>query len=180
MANFDLRATSLNAGQLRRLAEAAKAGSARRGVEFFAWKNAPEVSASGAITHTYGWGSNATTREVSAEEALSIDKQKLDGAYGERFALSVAVAIGLAARGVPVHLLQKQKEIGTPFDASGWLILAVDGHPVFHISPGDLSLDDVKDICLLVPEGSQADRAFAYKGTNKVGELSRLIDLMVV
>lgn len=178
LMTYNLCETALTPDQLRRLAEAAKAGIARRGVDFFAWKNAPEY-ASGKFTHSAGWGDSATTLEVSAQEALAIGKEKLDGAYGERFALSVALAIGLAGRGVPVHLLQLQKEVGTPFDATGWLVLAVDGHPLFHLSPDDLPLADVADIVRLVEPDSEEAQAFAWKGTNKVGELSKLIDLMI-
>src|SRR3989344_6104694 len=88
---YNIATTALTTDQLRRLAEAAKVGIARRGVDFFAWRNAPEVDASVGFRHPSGWGESAITREVSAEEALPLNGAKPDGAHGERFALCVAL-----------------------------------------------------------------------------------------
>lgn len=168
----------LTGAQLVLLGQIATAGIASRGAEFFGWRNAPEVK-DGVLTHTEGWGDGATTRIISQEEALSIDKAKLDGAYGERFALSVALAIGLAQAGAEVHLLQKASD-GSPFDAKGWLILAINQHPLFHISPDDLSVEEcgAAGLVSLVAEGSPEAEQFGWKGTDKVGELSMLISLI--
>ena len=168
----------LSLAQLKKLGEIATAGIARRGSDFFGWRNAPEVQ-NGVLTHTEGWGESATTRPISVEEALSIDKAKLDGAYGERFALSVGLALGLAQAGAEVHLIQKVSD-GSPFDAKGWLILAINGHPLFHISPDDLSVEEcgAAGLVSLVADGSSEAEQFGWKGTNKVGELSMLIELM--
>lgn len=169
---------SLTVGQLVQLGEIATAGIARRGVDFFGWRNAPEMK-NGVLTHSEGWGKSSTTRQVSTEEALSIDKAKLDGVYGERFALSIALAIGLAKSGAEVHLIQKASD-GSPFDSTGWLILAINYHPVFHISSDDLSVEECGSAGLvsMVAEGSIEAEQFGWKGTDKVGELSMLINLM--
>ena len=172
---FGFLKSALSAADLAVLADAAKTGIARRGVGFFSWRNAPEWNGK-KFTQLQGWGDSTETVTLTPDEALGVGRAKLDGAYGERFALSVAWAIQAAKQGVPVHLLQKIAEKGVPFDATGWLILAINGHPVFHISPDDLDPAMVEEITLLVEEGSEADEAFGWKGTNKVGELCGLID----
>lgn len=177
-AKFNPAATTLTSEGLRALAEIAKVGIARRGVDFYSWRNAPKIK-DGVLTHTEGWGESATTRPITIEEGLAICQAKLDGAYGERFALSVATAAAAAKGGALVHLIQKQAEKGVPFDANGWLILAVNGHPLFHISPDDMSGEDAKELVLLVGDETPAAEYFGWKGTDKVAELSMLIDLMV-
>lgn len=150
----------------------------RKGAGFYGWVNAPEVKDSGVLSHTSGWGSNVTTVEVSVKEALSIYEGKLNGAYGERFALTMALIPGLIRQGKKVALLQIQKEEGTPFDATGWLVLSIEGHPAFHLAPWDLPMGEVEKTGLvtLVVEGSEEAKIHGWKGTNKVQELSNILD----
>jgi hypothetical protein len=154
-----------------------KAEISRKGAGFYGWVNAPEVK-DGALTHTSGWGENSKTVEVSAQEALDIYKSKLDGAYGERFALTMALLPGLIRQEKKVALLQIQKEEGTPFDATGWLVLSIEGHPAFHLAPWDLPMGEVEKTGLvtLVLEGSEEAKIHGWKNTTKVDELSNLLD----
>jgi len=170
----------LNIEQLKQLAVIVKAAVVEKGVDFYGWRNAPVVDEAGRLTHSSGWGDSATTTEITIQRALDIDKEKLNGAYGERFVLSVAVAIAAAKHGHEVALIQKQSEPGLPFDASGWLILAIDGHPLFHVAPHDLATQAANDAGLvtLVADGSPEAEHFGWKGTNKVGELGMVLDWM--
>ena len=166
---------------LATLVKIAKAACAARGPEFYAWRNAPVASTDGRITHTSGWGDSAQTREVTAAEALDICKAKLDGAYGERFMLTVAYVVSAVRSGVRVALLQLQKEPGIPFDATGWVVVSVNGYPMFHVAPEDLPLGEVEKAGMinLVLEGSEDANAHGWKGTNKVEELSLLLDWLL-
>lgn len=154
-----------------------KSEIARKGAGFYGWVNAPEVK-DDVLTHTSGWGENSKTVEVSAQEALDIYKGKLDGAYGERFALTMALLPGLIRQGKKVALLQIQKEEGTPFNATGWLVLSIEGHPAFHLAPHDLPMGEVEKTGLvtLVTEGSEEAKVHSWKNTTKVDELSNLLD----
>jgi hypothetical protein len=158
---------------LSRIATDAIAG---RGADFYGWRNAPTYE-DGKFFHVAGWG--AKPSEISPERALQINQEKLDGAYGERFALTVALLGPLVERGVQVALLQVQKEEGLPFNAQGWVVVSINGFPLFHISPTDLPLAKVKDAGLVtvVTEGSPEAKVHGWKGTNKVQELSMLLDL---
>lgn len=164
---------ALSLSDLGRIAAAAQAIVAERGATYFGWVNKPEVDTSGAITHTSGWGESATTREVDAAEALQIMERKLDGAYGERFVLSLGTVAALIANGYAVRFVQFAAEEGVPFDAAGWTVMVIETMPMFHISPDDLRVEDVVDLVEVLPDNSTPD--VAWKGTNKVGEFAALL-----
>lgn len=157
-----------------------KAEVARKGQAFYGWVNAPEVK-NGVLTHTTGWGDNTQTREISAEGALDIYKGKLDGAYGERFALTMALLAGLIRQGKKVALLQIHEEAGVPFDAQGWVVVSIEGYPLFHLAPWDLPMASVAELGLVtvVVKGSDEEKVHAYKGTNKVSEFGMILDWML-
>lgn len=163
----------LNLAQFTRIAQAAQAVVATRGPGYYGWVNAPEVGADGKLTHSSGWGSSATTREVTGAEALDIYKKKLDGAYGERFVTSLGLVAALIAQGYNVRFVQFRKEAGVPFDASGWTVIVVETMPLFHISPDDLRLTDVSDVVEILDDNNA--EAVKWKGTNKVGEFAALL-----
>lgn len=170
----------LNLEQLKTLAAIVKAAVVQKGADFYGWRNAPVADETGHLTHSSGWGESVTTREITVQEALAVDQAKLDGAYGERFVLSVAVAIAAAKNGHEVALIQKQSEPGVPFDATGWLILAIDGHPLFHVAPHDLATEAANEAGLvqLVEDSSLEAEHFGWKNTNKVDELGMVLDWM--
>jgi hypothetical protein len=126
--------TKKTAAEFARIALVA---SEAKGRQFYDWRNSPEADANGKWTQSTGWGDSAKTMEITSEAAAAIFKDKLDGAYGERFMLSVAYAVSAVAAGIPVAIVQIAKEAGTPFDPEGWLVLAINGHPFFHIAPWD-------------------------------------------
>ncbi|MFA4819257.1 MAG: hypothetical protein WC621_05460 [Patescibacteria group bacterium] len=148
-----------------------------KGTSFYSWVNAPEVKDE-KIFHTSGWGDNAQTKEISVQQAFEIYEGKLNGAYGERFAITMALLVGLIRQGKKVALLQLQKEEGTPFDATGWVVLSIEKHPAFHLAPWDLPMTKVNEAGLLnlVLENSPEAKEHGYKGTNKVQELCMLLD----
>ncbi len=153
---------------------------ARKGAGFYGWVNAPGVK-NGVLTHTTGWGDKTETREISVGEALSIYKGKLEGAYGERFAITMALLAGLIRHGKKVALLQVHEEPNAPFDAQGWVVVSIEGYPLFHLSPEDLPMAKVAELGLItvVVKGSDEERVHAWKSTNKVQELSMLLDWML-
>lgn len=150
---------------------------ARKGAGFYSWVNAPEIK-DGKIFHTSGWGDSSQSREISIQQAFEIYEGKLNGAYGERFAITMALLAGLIRQGKKIALLQLQKEEGTPFNATGWVVLSVEGHPMFHLAPWDLPMSKVNEAGLLnlVLENSPEAAEHGYKGTNKFQELSMLLD----
>ena len=164
---------NLNIEQFGRIAAAAQKVVAERGASYYSWVNAPEASADGKITHSSGWGDSAVTHEVSGAEALGIYKQKLDGAYGERFVTSLGMVAALIVNGYNVRFVQFRKEPGVPFDASGWTVIVVETMPLFHVSPDDLRLADVADVVEILDDNSAPD--VAWKNTNKVGEFAALL-----
>lgn len=163
----------LNKEGMARIAAAAQSVVAERGGDYYGWVNAPEASADGTLTHESGWGDDATTREISGVRALEIYKRKLDGAYGERFILSLGTVAALVANGYAVRFVQFQAEKGIPFDASGWTVMVVETMPIFHISPDDLRAADVADLVEVLPDNNADD--VCWKETNKVGEFAALL-----
>ena len=163
----------LTKNEFARIVRAALARVAERGSDFYGWVNAPEASADGTITHTSGWGDDATTREISGAEALGIMGKKLDGAYGERFVMSLGLVAGLIANGYSVRFVQFQSEAGVPFDASGWTVMVIETMPVFHISPDDLRASEVADLVEVLQDNSAPE--VSWKNTNKVGEFAALL-----
>ncbi len=168
----------LSVEDLRVLAEIVKKEIERKGADFYGWKNAPVAETDGSISHTSGWGDNQKKTSISAKEALAVMEEKINGAYGERFALSIAVAIAAAKNGKKVALLQKLEEPGLPFNAEGWAILSIEGYPNFHIAPWDLPMSSVENLVTLVVPGSEEEKIHGYKGTNKVSEFAMILDWM--
>jgi len=168
----------LNLDNLKNLFIIVKQEIEKKGAGFYSWVNAPQVNEDGAITHSSGWGEKQVTKEVSTKEAFEIYESKLNGAYGERFAITMALLAGLVRQGKKIALLQLQKEEGTPFDATGWVVLSIEGYPMFHLAPWDLPMDEVNKAGLLnvIAENSSEAMEHNYKGTNKVQELSMLLD----
>lgn len=142
------------------------------GAEHYAWRNSPEVSFQ-SWTQVQGWGENASAVEISAAEAGSIFQSKLNGAYSERFAMSVGTIAALVANGYNCRLVQFAQEEGTPFDASGWLVVIVETMPVFHVAPWDMDASLVKDQVEILIDNSHED--VSWKNTNKVGEFAALL-----
>ncbi|MCB0324345.1 MAG: hypothetical protein KDD69_12265 [Bdellovibrionales bacterium] len=128
----------LNQEQAATLAAIATAAAAKKGRQFYDWRNSPTVNEAGGWSHTTGWGDSATSVEISPQDAAKIFEAKLNGAYGERLLLSVAYAVAAVAAGKKVAILQIKEEAGTPFDPQGWLVLSIENHPFFHLAPWDL------------------------------------------
>ena len=169
---------SLDGDQIRKLAEIVRQQVRNKQAEYFAWVDPPILEGS-TITHSSGVGS--LTRDISVEEALSIYKGKLDGVYGERLVLAICVAVAAVNAGKDVALLQISDEPHVPFDANGWLVLAIEGHPIFHISPSDLPLTLANEAGLVtvVSRGTVEAEKYGWKGTTKVDELHLLLDLFL-
>jgi hypothetical protein len=143
---------------------------ARKGESFYGWRDEPAA-------------------ELDRPAADVVWKAKLDGAYGERFALSMILAAALVRQGKKIALLQKSKEPGLPFDAAGWCIMSVQDctgvmHPIFHLAPWDLPMDKVAEAGLLtiVEPDSEEDRIHAWKGSNggKPGDFAELFALVLL
>lgn len=166
----------LSSSDVHTLAEIAASAAAQHGAEFYGWKNAPQY-ADGKFQHSSGWGDSATTTEISPTQALAIYEAKLNGAYGERFLLTVATVSSLVEKGHKVALLQLQDEPGVPFDAKGWVVISVNGYPLFHVSPDDLPMEKVAEagIVSLVEKGTPTAEEHGWKGTNKVEEYAMIL-----
>lgn len=135
----------------------------------------------------YGWR-NDPSAELDRQAADAVWKEKLDGAYGERFALSMMLAAALVRGGKKVALLQVLKEPGLPFDATGWIVLSIqrpDGSmdPMFHLAPWDLPMARVADVGLItmVEPDSEESVIHAWKGPSdgKPGDFARLFELVL-
>lgn len=163
----------LNMQSFSRVITAALSVVASRGADFFGWINSPEASADDKLTHSTGWGDDAQTKEVTGAEALAIMTRKLDGAYGERFIVSLGLAAALIANGYTVRLVQFRAKPGVPFNASSWTVMVVETMPIFHISPDDLRLADVADIVEILDDNQASD--VCWKKTDKVGEFAALL-----
>jgi hypothetical protein len=170
----------LNLEQMRALVALVKQEVANKEADYFAWVNPPSVE-DGRLVHRSGKGKMDPTREISAKEALDIYKSKLDGVYGERFVLAICAAMAAIRAGKDVALLQIQEEPHAPFDAHGWLVLAIAGHPIFHISPSDLPVDlaNKAGLVTMVGIGTVEAERYKWKGTTKADELEMLLDLLL-
>lgn len=167
----------LDVNQMRTLAAIVQQELGSKGAAFFAWVDPPVIDGD-RITHRSG--AEASARDVSPGEALAIYRRKLDGVYGERLVLAICAATAAVKAGKDVALLQIQDEPHIPFDASGWLVLAIEGHPMFHISPSDLPVKRANEAGLVTVVGrgtEEADR-YAWKGTTKADELQLLLELL--
>ncbi len=165
-------AKTLSLAEFSQIAKAAQARVAERGPAYYGWVNAPERTGR-IFTQTQGWGQSAKKVKASPVEALEIYKKKLDGAYGERFVMSLGLIASLIANGYSVRFVQFQKEAGVPFNASGWTVIVVETMPIFHIAPEDLRLSDVQDLVEILTDNQAPD--VAWKKTNKVGEFAALL-----
>lgn len=164
---------SLAEGDLVILFAAAQKRMVANGANFYGWKNRP----------TYGnrrWHNGDTeikgrlTDRVMSPEAASVQvKAKLDGAYGERFLLSLPTIAGLIRNGYRVRLVQFQKEVGVPFDANGWLCVVVETMPLFHIPPWDLDAVGLVEIVEILADNTAPD--VSWKQTNKIGEFTAIL-----
>ena len=141
--------------------------------EKVAWVDPPKM-VDGKIMHTSGWGDSAHTREISPEEALAIDKKKLDGAYTERFQLFLSLLVPIVKNGYNVALIQHQAHDGAPFNSDGWLVIVVEGMPIYHISPEDLDASLIKEFVTLIPQGEANNNLICWKKTDKVGEAAAI------
>ena len=141
--------------------------------EKVAWVNPPEI-VGGKIMHTSGWGNSAQTREISSEEALAIDKRKVDGAYTERCQLLLSILIPIVENGYSVALIQHQAHDGAPFDSKGWLVIVLEGLPIYHISPDDLDVSLIEELVTLIPKGEENNDLICWKKTDKVGEAAAI------
>ena len=168
----------------------AKAAAEAKRPEFYAWRNAPECRADARTAavqsgdcemRLFHRDSNGVEREIGIEQALAIDTTKLDGAYGERFLLSVAYIIAAVKAGIQVALLQVLDEPGLPFDAAGWIVVSVNGHPMFHIALRDLPMADVDAAGLVTVIAKHTPEAIehGWKKTNKVQEYGLLLDWLL-
>ncbi len=162
----------LNMKDFKRISEAALAVVEERGAGYYGWVNAPVVEGE-KISHTSGWGENVETREITPKEAMEIMSKKLDGAYGERFIMSLGTISALIRNGYSVRFVQFAKEEGTPFDASGWTVIVVETMPIFHINPDDLRAEDISDLVEILPNNEAPD--VSWKGTDKLGEFRALL-----
>lgn len=146
----------LTADDLRRVLKAAQRIIQQRTEAFFAWRNLPSID---------------ETKE-NPQLAWETVQHKLNGVYGERMALSLALLPALLHAGHRLALLQKAVE-STPFDSSGWLVLSVDGFPLFHMEAHDWT--EVADLVTVVPEDSPEADVHRWKNTTKVDELVMLL-----
>lgn len=144
------------------------------GADFYGWKNSPEFKGQ-KFFQLQGWGDSAKEVEVTSDGALAIYKNKLDGAYGERFLNTLGMIFALVSKEKQVAILQKNEE-GLPFDAAGWIIICIEGYPMFHVSPDDLSMSDIAGIVNLVQEGTPEYAWTEWKGTDKVSEYTMLLN----
>ena len=156
-----------------RVVEAALKKVIDNGAGYYSWKNSPTTDNSGIWSQKQGWGNSAKKIKISAVEAAGIFEEKLNGAYGERFVMSLGTVAALIQNGYSVRLVQFQKETGVPFDANGWTVLVVETMPVFHISPDDLDASAIADVVEVLPDNEAPD--VSWKGTNKVGEFAALL-----
>jgi hypothetical protein len=144
------------------------------GADFYGWKNSPEFDGQ-KFSQVQGWGDSAQPVEITPDAALSIYKSKLDGAYGERFLNTLGMISALVSNNKQVAILQKN-ENGLPFDAADWIILCIEGYPMFHVSPDDLAMADIASIVNLVQEGTEEYTWTEWKGTDKVSEYTMLLN----
>ena len=144
------------------------------GPDYYGWKNSPEFDGVN-FTHKSGWGEDEKNTIVGPTEALRIYEEKLNGAYGERFLCSLGMIAGLVTRGKRVAILQKAEK-GLPFNAEGWVILCIEGYPMFHVAPWDLTMSDIESITNLVLEGTEEWQWTEWKGTDKVSEYTMLLE----
>lgn len=137
------------------------------GPAFYGWKNDPAYAEDGSIIID---GASATP--TAANDRM---KEKLNGAYGERFLTTLGFIHALIAKGKKVAILQKAEK-GLPFNADGWVILCIEGYPMFHVAPWDLPMGEISELVSLVSEGTEEYSWTEWKGTDKVSEYTMLLN----
>jgi len=137
------------------------------GASYYAWKQTPSHSDESET----GW--RIGDRTVSAEYAGRIYQQKMTSAYGERFAMSIGVVVGLVKNGYNIRLVRFKNEKNVEFNTKGWIIIVVESMPIFHIPPWDLNPIFVKKILENLDDNMSED--VKYKETNKVGEFTAML-----
>jgi hypothetical protein len=170
----------LNLEQVETLSQIVRNAIKKKGNDFYAWRNSPKIK-EGKFVHSTGWGDDEKIIGIEPDEAIKVFEEKLNGAYGERFVLSIAVAIAAVKKGKEVSLLQIPEEKGTAFDPEGWLVLGIEGHPIFHIAPWDLPLQEVYNSGLIsvIQPGSDEAKKWEWKNTTKVDELCFILDISI-
>lgn len=128
------------------------------------WVNPPEIKGSAEEGYTF-WHDG---KEISAEQSQAVWERKLNGAYSERLANFMNGLAAIVDNGYNVELVQFQKEKGTPFDASGWLVVVLETMPIFHLAPGDLAAEDLAEIVNVYIDNQ--DPSVCWKQTDKRGE----------
>jgi len=165
---------TLTTTDLSKLVEITSKAAETRGAEFFAWKNSPEVDVLGENwenwTHKTGWGDSAESKKINGGEAAKIFKAKLDGAYAERLIMALGYAIGAVQAGVEVCFLQILEEETPRFDPEGWLVLSINRHPFFHISPEDLPTGVLEDQGWVNVISKDSDIGKDYEWKPEIGE----------
>ena len=110
---------------------------------------------------------------LNPTEAVEIFNQKINGAYAERFAMSIGTISALVANGYNCRIVQFQEETGIPFNANGWLVIVVETMPLFHVAPWDLDASKIASLVEVLTDNSAED--VSWKETNKVGEFKALL-----
>lgn len=129
-----MEATLLTPSSLSRVIDAATEKAVLKGQEYFGWRDEPDAT-------------------LGQEERVARWKAKLNAVYSERFLASLGMISGIVNNGYRVRLVQFSKESGLPFNAEGWIAVAVHGDRgwwvVLHVFPDDLDtteLDDIVDV----------------------------------
>jgi hypothetical protein len=169
----ELKMAKLTKETFKKIASAALTKVASNGADFYGWKNAPQVDEAGNWTQEQGWGGDAKQVSVTPTEAVGIFEAKINGAYGERFVMSLGTISALIANGYSVRMVQFQEEVGAPFDATGWTVIVIETMPIFHIAPWDLDASELSDVVEVLQNNEAPD--VSWKGTNKVGEFNALL-----
>jgi hypothetical protein len=165
----------LKSADLSLLFSAAVKRLTENGPDFYGWKNDPTLQEDGSVTQSQGWGADAKDIPVGVEGGFGIFKAKLDGAYAERFLNMLGMISALVSAGKRVAILQKAEK-GLPFNADGWVIVCIEGYPMFHVAPHDLPMGEIETLVSLVQEGAEEYQWTEWKGTDKVSEYTMLLE----
>jgi hypothetical protein len=139
------------------------------GARFYRWINRPNFQGDGQW-HDGEWEG---APQITPEAASKNLEEKTNGAYGERFLASLGLIAALIANGYKCRFVQFRKEVGIPFDATGWTCIVVETMPVFHIAPWDLDTTGLAEVVELLDDNKAVD--VSWKDTDKVGEYTALL-----
>lgn len=145
------------------------------GPDFYGWKNDPILKEDGSVVQFQGWGDDAKEVPVGVAGSFEIFKAKLNGAYGERFLNTLGFIFALVAKGKKVAILQKAEK-GLPFNADGWVIICIEGYPMFHVAPWDLPMAEISELVSVVNEGTPEYDWTEWKHTDKVSEYTMMLN----